>query len=205
MQLSVSGKHIDVGESLRGHVESTLAGIVARHFGAAIDGTVVLSKVRHAFRADVSVHIGRGIVVQSHGEADDAYAAFETASTRLSTRLQRYKGRLVDLHKTQAPAEPPSPAQQFVLSAEAEPAAGEDPVAGAPVVVAEMTTEIAPLTVGEAVLRMDLADQPVLMFRNRAHGGLNVVYRRADGHIGWIDPGPVAAPADGSARPQRKS
>src|SRR5882672_2411605 len=96
MQLSVSGKHLDVGDSLRGHVATTIAASAERYFGRAIEGKVVFQRSRHAYRADISVHVTRGIVVQSHGEANDPYAAFDAAAERLDTRLQRHKHRLVD-------------------------------------------------------------------------------------------------------------
>lgn len=191
MQLSISGKHLDVGEALRQHVQTAIEASVVRHFGGAIEGSVIFAKARHLFRADVSVHVGRGIMVQSHGEADDPYAAFDTAADRLDTRLRRYKGRLLDMAKSRVPEEAETvawPAQQYVLGPDVG-VEGVDPKSGGPAIIAEVSTDIASLTVGEAVLRMDLADQPAMMFRNRAHGGLNVVYRRPDGNIGWIDPG----------------
>lgn len=197
MQLSISGKHIDVGESLRAHAASVIEATVARHFGGAIEASVVFAKSRHLFRADVSVHVGRGILVQSHAEAAEAYAAFDAAADRLDTRLARYKGRLLHVHhklRSDAGELETSPAQQYVLAGETEGEAGIDPEHGSPAVIAEMTTNIATLTVGQAVLRLDLADHPALMFRNRAHGGLNVVYRRPDGNVGWIDPGAAPAP-----------
>jgi ribosomal subunit interface protein len=194
MQLSVSGKHIDVGDSLRDHVAETLGLSVERFFGGAIEGKVTFARERHLFRADIIVHIARGMTAVSHAEAADPYAAFDAAVSRLDTRLQRYKGRLTDRHrKTAEDGEEVSAAQYFVLSPE-QPEAIEDPDHGRPAIVAELVTEVATLTAGEAAMRLDLADHPVLMFRNRAHDGFNVVYRRADGAIGWIDPGPIAAP-----------
>lgn len=185
MQLSVSGKHIDVGDSLRAHVGEVLEAAVDRHFGGAIEAKVVFARERHLFRADISVHVARGMVVQSHAEAADAYAAFDGATERLETRLQRYKGRLIDRRRGRAPEEPTEAVPHYVLATDA---AVEDPGHGRPAIVAELTSEIATLTVGEAVMRMDLGDLPILMFRNRSHGGLNVVYRRPDGTVGWIDP-----------------
>jgi ribosomal subunit interface protein len=96
MQLSVSGKHIDVGDSLRGHVTSAIAAAAVRYFGRAIEGKVVFQRDRHqAYRADISLHVARGIMVQSHGEAADPYVAFRAAAERLDKRLRRYKHRLV--------------------------------------------------------------------------------------------------------------
>lgn len=194
MQLSVSGKHIDVGDSLRSHVAEALGQSVDRFFGGAIEGKVTFARERHLFRVDIVVHVARGMTAVSHGEAADPYAAFEAAVNRLDTRLQRYKGRLSDRHRKVAEVEEPAaPAQYFVLSPE-QPEVIEDRNHGKPAIVAELSTDIVTLTAGEAAMRLDLADQQAMMFRNSAHGGLNVVYRRSDGAIGWIDPGPSAPP-----------
>jgi ribosomal subunit interface protein len=195
MQLSVSGKHLDVGDSLRGHVETTIAASAERYFGRAIEGKVIFQRSRHAYRVDISVHVTRGIVVQSHGEANDPYAAFDAAAERLDTRLQRHKHRLVDRRREagrDAEAAAAESAPHFILGADEPAPSGEDHDHGRPAVVAEISVDIEQLTVGDAVMRLDLGDLPVLLFRSRTHGGYNVVYRRADGTIGWIDP-PVTA------------
>ena len=192
MQISVTGKQFEVGDSLRNHIEHALMAVVDKYFGNATEAGVVLSRDAHLVRADVAVHVGRGIQLRSHEAATNAYAAFDTAAEHLSKRLRRYKRRLRD-HHTGKPRDERTPtvAQQYVLAPEpeseddhSEAAAGENPI-----VIAEATTEIESLTVSEAVMRMDLADLPAMVFHNAAHGGLNVVYRRADGNIGWIDPG----------------
>jgi hypothetical protein len=137
----------------------------------------------------VAVHIGRGIQIQAQGDADEPYPAFDTAAEHLAKRLRRYKSRLRDHHKRSGPTAETLLARQVILAADdSDRELAEDDVAGSPAVVAEMTTEIASLTVSEAVMRMDLADQPALMFRNSSHDGLNMIYRRSDGNIGWIDP-----------------
>jgi hypothetical protein len=149
---------------------------------------VVFSKEAHLIRAEVSVHIGRGIVVNAGAAATEVYAAYEAAAERIAKQLRRYKRRLRDHHaKAREPSEASEQARDYVLAPIAEEEPEEDPGDG-PTVVAEMSTELPNLTVGEAVMRMDLADAPVLLFRNRSHGELNLVYRRADGNIGWIDP-----------------
>ena len=187
MQVQVSGKQIDIGDALRTHVMERLGELVAKYFDGAIDAAVVFSRQGSFFRADCSVHVGSGISVQSHGEASDIYASFDVTAGRIEKQLRRYKRRLRDHHNSRkARGDGMIPAQSYVLAPEPEEA--EAPVEFAPLVVAETTTEIATLTVGEAVMRMDLASQPALMFRNSAHGRLNMVYRRPDGNIGWIDP-----------------
>ena len=186
MQLSVTGKQIDIGQSLKEHVEAGLDGAVAKYFSNALEAAVVFSRDAHEFHAEIAVHVGKGIQVQAHSSAGDPYAAFDLAADHMATRLRRYKRRLRDHHRSAKQSEA-MPAQAFVLAAEPhdEP---EDTAAEEPVVVAEMESEIPSLTVGEAIMRMDLANAPEMMFRNSAHGGLNMLYRRADGNIGWVDP-----------------
>jgi len=187
MQLSVKGKQIDVGEALRGHVEAQLKDIIGKYFSDGIDAQVAFSREAHMFRADITVHAARGIVLQSNAMANEPYPAFDLAADHIKKRLRRYKNKIKHHHhETGNRSEAEMIANAFVLhggEAEREEEANDNPV-----VVAEMTTPIDILTVSEAVMRLDLADLPALMFRNRAHGGLNMIYRRSDGHIGWVDP-----------------
>ncbi len=191
MQIKISGHQLDVGDALRTHVTESLQATVEKYFGQAIDASVVLSRERFTIRADVAIHIGRDIYVRAHESADDAYAAFDVASAHLGKRLRRHKRRLRDHHAARESAETIR-AQQYVL-APYEPVSEdiEEPDEGGdhPVIVAEDQTVIENLTVSEAVMRMDLADVPAMVFRNAGNGGLNVVYRRSDGNVGWIDPG----------------
>jgi ribosomal subunit interface protein len=184
MDILINGKSTDVGESLRTHVSAALEGAVRKYFDRALRGVVTFSRDAHRFRADLTVHAVRGLIVQGEASADDAYVAFDRALERIEKQLRRYHRRLVNHDRGRGDA-PTEAAQQYVLAAEHE---NEVPAEAQPVVIAEMPTEIASATVGEAVMRMDLADAPCLMFRNKAHGRLNVVYRRADGNVGWIDP-----------------
>lgn len=186
MDISINGKKLDIGDALRGHVEAQLETAVTKYFSRAHDAAVTFSREAHKIRADISVHPGRGMVVQGRASADDAYAAFDGALERIAKQLRRYKRRLVSHHKGKPGGDETTPAQQYVIAAgELDEEVAED---AQPTVIAELPTEIATLSVGEAVMRLDLADAPAMMFRNRANGGLNVVYRRPDGHIGWIDP-----------------
>lgn len=185
MQVSVKGKQIDVGDALRQHVETQLGEIVGKFFGGSMEAQVTFSREAHLFRADITVHADRNLVLQSNASSAEPYPAFDTAAERMAERLRRHRNRLKKHHQ-EARAEVPVMAPSFVLNAEQNDAAEAGP--DNPVVVAEMTTPIEMLTVSEAVMRLDLGDLPALMFRNRAHGGLNMIYRRADGHIGWVDP-----------------
>ncbi len=185
MDISVRGKNLDVGEALRGHAEGHLNSAVGKYFERAIDASVMFTRQGRQLRADISVHPGpRGMVVQGRSESDDPYAAFDGALERISKQLRRYKRRLTNHHKGHG--EEILPALQYVIQPDHEDE--EVDVDAAPMIVAEMPDEIATLSVSEAVMRMDLADLPVTMFRDRASGRLNVVYHRADGNIGWIDP-----------------
>ena len=187
MQLSVKSKQLDAGQAWRSYVESALPETVGKYFDNAQDAQVTLSKDGSGFRVDIAVHVGRRIMVQSHGTSDDARPAFAQALANVGKRLRRYKRRLRDHHKDRADKIDTLPARQYVLAGEPEHA-GETDEPDTPVVVAEMETGIETLSVGEAVMRMDLANLPALMFRNRAHGGLNMVYYRDDSQIGWVDP-----------------
>jgi ribosomal subunit interface protein len=199
MNLTVKGKNIDVGDALRTHVAQSLDHGIAKYFGNPIEATVTFSKQSHLFSADLSVHIGRGILVQAEASADQAYAAFDLAMDHLTKRMRRYKRRLRDHHRSETQS---FRAAQYILAP--EEAEEESAVNGneAPAVIAEMQTEIPTLTVGEAVMRLDLSDLKAMMFTNRAHGGLNMVYRRNDGNIGWVDPrlGTAQGGAAGQAR-----
>jgi ribosomal subunit interface protein len=194
MQLSVTGKQTEIGEALRRHIEGSLGSILDKYFKTAIEAHVIVSKEAHLSRAEISIHIGRGIVVNARAAASEAYLAFDAAAERLAKQLRRYKRRLRDHHaKGREPAGASERAMDYVLAPiEEEEVEGETAEAGnvngAPAVIAEMSTELPNLTVGEAAMRMDLAEAPVLLFRNRSHGELNLVYRRTDGNIGWIDP-----------------
>jgi ribosomal subunit interface protein len=185
MDISVNGKNLDIGEALRNHVEQDLFSAVTKYFALAHDGAVTISREAHLFRADITVHPVRGMMVQSHSAAEDPYAAFDSALERISKQIRRYKRRIKNHHARRGPTEP-IPAQQYVIASEG----GDEelPEESKPAIIAELPTQIDTLTVGDAVMRLDLADLPAMMFRNQASGGLNVVYRRSDGNIGWIDP-----------------
>jgi ribosomal subunit interface protein len=193
MQVSVTGKHFDVGDSLRSHVAESTHSIVERYFGKATEAHVVFCRERHLVKAEISVHAGRGLSVQGAGEAEDPYVAFDSAAERIDKRLRRHKRRITNHHARAKDGAAP-PAQQdataYVLAADEHDGAsdGADEGEGEPLVIAEMRTRIPQLSVSEAVMRLDLAELPVLLFRNSARGNLNLIYRRPDGNIGWIDP-----------------
>jgi ribosome hibernation promoting factor len=190
MQLSVNGKQLDIGDSLKEHIEREVPTIVGKYFANPTGADVTVSKEGATFRTDITVHVGKGIMVQGHARSGDPYASFDEAAAHMAKRLRRYKRRLRDHHRDRSQKEEVLYAAQYVLAQEedVEPHAGEHAEPEQPVIVAEMQTHIERLSVGEAVMRMDLANLPAMLFRNSAHGGLNLVYVRADGNIGWVDP-----------------
>jgi len=184
MNIQIIGKHIDVGQALSSHVHARLTERIGRLFDRAGSAQVTFSRDGYGFRADCLVHLSSGVTLTAHGVAAEIYPSFDQAADRLEKRLRRYKRRLRDHHhgeRTQS-----SPAKSYVIAQESED--DEEPAGDAPTIVAEQVTEIPMLTTGEAVMRLDLSEAPVLVFRSRVHGGINIVYRRTDGHIGWIDP-----------------
>ena len=189
MEISVTGKHIDVGDSFRQYAEDQLTDSVTKYFDQAIDAHVTATKQGVMLIVDISVHPGpRGLVVQGRGQADEIYPAFDAALERISKQLRRYKRRIVDDHRRRPASDEVVQAQQYVI--QGDDSDTEVEVDAQPIIVAEMQTDIATLSVSEAVMRMDLADLPVLMFRNSKTNTLSVVYHRKDGNIGWIDPSP---------------
>jgi ribosomal subunit interface protein len=184
MSLRISGKNLDVGDAFRGHVEARVGDAVRKYFDGGFTGHVTLEREGSGFKSDCALHLDTGVVLQADGHAQDPHQSFDRAAERIEKRLRRYKRRLKDHHTPRH--EESVQAATYVIAALDE----DEEVAPdySPVIIAEGTTELETLTVGGAVLAMDLADRPVLVFRNAGHGGINVVYRREDGNIGWIDP-----------------
>jgi ribosomal subunit interface protein len=192
MQIKVSGKQVDVGDALRTHAEDRLSGSIPKYIDRVTQCDVVISREAHQFRADIVLNTGThsNFVVKGRAEAVDAHAAFDAAAEKIEKQLRRYKRRLTDHHKTDrneavSISEAESRATKYVLASRAEEEEVND---DAPLIIAEKATSVETLTVSEAVMRMDLADLPALMFFNKANGRLNTVYRRADGNISWVDP-----------------
>lgn len=185
MQLKITGKNIDVGEALSEHVTERVEHAVGKLFNGEGSGHVTFEREGQGFRVDCLLHLNSGIHLQSTGSNDDPYKGFEQAADRIEKRLRRYKRRLKNHHSQHGAAEHElSPA--YVIESLDEVDVSEDD--GAPVIVAEYTAPLTTVAVGTAVMQLDLTDKNFLLFRNAAHGGLNVVYKRDDGNIGWIDP-----------------
>lgn len=191
MQLTITGKQIDIGSALRTHVETRLKQSVGKYFDRPVDGSVTFSRDGHEYRADCTLHLSSGLYLQAHGRSTDIYASYDQAVERMEKRLSRYKSRIRDHHNgTPRAAIDVSPARESIIASDD---GGHEPATLNPVVVSENATQLRMLTVGEAVMQLDLGEAPALVFRNRAHGEVNVVYRRADGNIGWIETHAVTA------------
>jgi len=188
MQITVSGKHIDIGDALRTHVEYNLVAAVGKYFERPVDAHVIFSRNGHEFKCDSSVHLPTGLTAQAHAVSNEIYAAFDQAADRIEKQLRRYKRRLKDHHQTRMDPIELIEAQSYVLQGHGEDSEGEIVNGAQPVIIAEMRTDIKSLSVGEAVMQMELAHVPFLMFKNSANGRINVVFQRDDGNVGWIDP-----------------
>ncbi|WP_037313115.1 ribosome hibernation-promoting factor, HPF/YfiA family [Ruegeria halocynthiae] len=187
MRYQISGKQIDIGEALQTHVQTELGEVVGKYAQRPTDANVVFSRSAHEYVCETTVHLSTGLTAQAKAHATEIYAAFEGCCDKMETQLRRYKRRLKDHHKDRAEPVELFGASSYILASDESEAAVE-PDSLQPMIVAEMETKIPSLSVGEAVMQMELAGAPVLVFRNENKDGLNVVYRREDGNIGWIDP-----------------
>jgi ribosomal subunit interface protein len=192
MQITVSGKQVGLSDALRTRVADQLDGVARKYFGRALEAQVTFSRARSFFVCDINLHAGRGLTLRGEGEAGDAHGALDAAAEHIAKRLRRYRRRVNEHARDLANRERGEAARQYVLRQDTGADAGRK-VNGVAVgalasVIAEHPAEILRLTLDEALMHMDLEDQPVLMFRHRDSGKMNVVYRRAGGTIGWIDP-----------------
>jgi ribosomal subunit interface protein len=191
MQVQVSGKHVDVGDALRTRVDDELQSSIGKYFERGGDAEVVVSRDGHAFRVDCLVNLASGQQLQSHALGGDAHGAFDAALHKIETRIRRYKRRLKS-HAVAASAKEAETAALYVLRTpddvdEDQWEAGDQRPPAA-MVVAETEAVLKTMTVSMAVMELDLTETQTIVFRNAAHGGLSVVYRRPDGNVGWIDP-----------------
>jgi ribosomal subunit interface protein len=192
MTFRVSGKNIDIGEALRTRVNSRVADAVDKYFHGGYSGHVTVGKEAFGFRTECVVHLDSGIILQSDAMAADAYSSADQAAERIERRLRRYKHRLKDRHAARANGRhvadfaPAIDAPSYVIEAPDEET--DEVVEFNPVIIAESTTVLKSLSVSEAVMELDMTGAPVVVFRHAGHGRINLVYRRPDGHVGWIDP-----------------
>ncbi len=183
MSLRVSGKNINIGEALRTHVTDRLNALTGKYFDGAVAGHVTITPEGAGFRTDCNLHLTSGMLLQADGRAQDPYAAFDQSADRIEKRLRRYKSRLKSHHDHDAGKG--ETVASYVLEAPDQEL--EAPVEFNAAVIAESTTQLRRRSVSQAVLDLDLSGAPVFIFRHASTGRVNVVYRRADQNIGWID------------------
>jgi len=188
MSLRVSGKHMEIGDAFRTRIEDRIDEAVDKYFGGRASGQVTVEKSKSRFTTDCMLHLDSGAMLQATGEAQDPQASFDAAAERIEKRLRRYKRRLKSHHANGAANRVEEYAYR-VLEALPEDEDEEIPEDYAPLVIAETKMGLSTMPVSSAVLQLDLQDTPVYVFRNAGSGDVNLVYRRPDGHIGWIDPG----------------
>jgi ribosomal subunit interface protein len=203
MQVQVTGKHVDVGEALRTRVSDELTTSIEKYFDRGGGADVVVSREGQSFKVDCAVTLASGQQLTTHGVGGDAHMAFDAALEKMAKRIRRYKNRLRD-HHTQAVSKQTESAAYFVIRGDAddeEEGEGEDQAFPEPMIIAETEKPIRLMTVSMAVMELDLTESQTIVFRNAAHGGISVVYRRPDGNIGWIDPERTKVPEgeDGGA------
>ncbi len=197
MHVTVAGKQVETGEALKVHVRDGLDAITHKYFDHALEANVTFHRSRAHFACDINLKAGRGLTMRAEGEGPDAHRAFDEAAEHLAKRLRRYRRRMNEHARSAAPERevppdaPPAGRERVFAAIEGEEEEAAPATGGADhgAIIAEHPAAIDVLSVGEAVMRMDLAHVPVLVFRNSTTRALNVVYRRTDGNVGWIDPG----------------
>jgi len=189
MSIQITGKNLDIGDALRGFIVDHMDQIVDKFIGRDVSGHVRVQKEHNMFRTSCSIRLNSGLTLESNAESDDAYSSATQSFEKLEKRLRRYKRRLKNHHHDNNHVDKFSighPAVDSLVESRDDDDVADDE--DGPLIVAETKMVVPALSVSDAVMQMDLAEQPVLVFRNASHGNVNVVYRRADGNIGWIDP-----------------
>ena len=187
MRYQISGKQIDIGEALQTHVKAELGEVVEKYAQRPTEAVIVFSRAAHENVCEATIHLSTGLTAQAKGHATEIYAAFESCREKLDKQLRRYKRRLRSHHRDRTVPVEFAGGSSYILAPTEGPEDSEDDTLQ-PIIVAEMETRIPSITVGEAVMQLELGHGQFLVFRNEGHGGVNVVYRRDDGNIGWIDP-----------------
>lgn len=187
MRYQITGKQIDIGNALQTHVKTELGSVLEKYAGRPTDANVVFSKSGHEYVCESVVHLSTGLTAQANAHATEIYAAFDGCLEKMDKQLRRYKRRLKDHHRERSQPVELSDAGSYILAPTDESGEADQDTVNA-MIIAETETKILSLSAGEAVMQMELANAPALVFRNEKHGGINVVYRREDGNIGWVDP-----------------
>jgi ribosomal subunit interface protein len=187
MRYQISGRQMDIGEALQTHVKAELGEVVEKYAQRPTEAVIVFSRQAHEFVCETVIHLSTGLNAQAKGHANEIYAAFESCREKMDKQLRRYKRRLRSHHRDRTAPVEFGDSSAYILAASEEPEDDESATLQ-PVIIAEMESKIPFVTVGEAVMQLELTGHKFLVFRNEGHGGVNVVYRRDDGNVGWIDP-----------------
>jgi len=187
MRYQISGKQIDIGNALQTHVKTETGDMLSKYAGRPTDANIVFSKSGHEFVCETVIHLSTGLTAQARGHETEIYASFDAALEKMDKQLRRYKRRLKDHHKERQQPVELSDAGSYILAPTDESGEAEQDTVSS-MIIAETELKIPSLSAGEAVMQMELANAPALVFRNEKHNGINVVYRRDDGNIGWVDP-----------------
>ncbi|HDR28682.1 ribosome hibernation-promoting factor, HPF/YfiA family [Rhodovulum sp.] len=187
MRYQISGKQIDIGEALQTHVKDELNAAVKKYAERPTDANVVFSRNAHEYVCEATVHLSTGLTAQAKAHATEIYAAFDSCCNKMEKQLRRYKRRLKDHHRDRTEPVELIQASSYILAASEHDEEAE-PETLQPMIIAEMETQIPSISVGEAVMQMELSGSEVLVFRNEKTGKINVVHTREDGNVGWIDP-----------------
>ncbi|MDP4593461.1 MAG: ribosome-associated translation inhibitor RaiA [Beijerinckiaceae bacterium] len=187
MTLRVTGKNFDLGEAMRGHIIDRVEAAISKYYDGGVSGHIVVDHEGSGYSSECTLHLSSGMTLHSEGRALEPYASFDSAATRLEKRLRRYNRRLKDHHHSKnGAADGNSMFADYILEAPDQEA--DEAEEFNPVVVAEKTSALQTLPVSEAVLQLDLTGAPVVVFLHATSDRVNIVYRRADGNVGWIDP-----------------
>lgn len=189
MNVQITGKNLDIGTALREHIEERISSQVIKYFERATSATVTVEKQKSSFFAECVLHLATGLTLASKGNGGDAYSAFDVSLEHLETRLRRYKRRLSNHHRQRQEPVDSAQASSFVIAPSSDNAEAESEELS-PAIIAESTHKISRISVGEAVMKLEISDVPFVLFKNDKHDAINIVYRREDGNIGWVDPTP---------------
>ncbi len=203
MTIQITGKNVEVGEAYQTYVSEKIKTLLQKYVSRDLKGHVRLEKERGLFKTSCSVRLASGLLLEAHGEGGDAYASADSAVERLSTRMRKYKTRLktYDSSRNGQARNGGVDVPDYVVSLGENDT--DEVVDDNPLIIAETHRSVAELSVSEAVMQLDLTEAPFLMFRNAGNGGVNLVYRRNDGHIGWIDAEMHKQPSGNSAQPAK--
>jgi len=201
MDIRISGHQVATGDALNSHVQDRLQGIADKYFSRAISAEVTFGKGAHdaGFKCDIVAHVMKGVVLKGHGDAYDAHAGFDGAAAKIETQLRRYMHRLKDRHAGEAVAVAESSGYDNAGYTLFQENVAEEEVADSPLIIAETRVDIPVASVSDAVMMLDLRNTAALLFENAGTGAHNMVYRRGDGTIGWVEPQRAAASPSAAA------